>query len=418
MKKLTPLLSVMLAIALVLVSMPKAQAATLTLQASGEVSQTVVSDEDGTLLAKVTQGSLRTDPDWSGLANLSVFSTINHSTSGKLEPGTSGSYTFALHNEYTMGPIEYKFKCEVLQGANVPIIYTVTRSGPGANTGTVSGREPAFSTMTVVPQGGSVVFTLSWTWAFGDSSTGNPLGIPDDLLNNEGYNVDNPIGIAARESNLKHAVKLEFYIEAAKPSLTVTWKDGSGSTVYDTWPGIASGMTIAQAADHVKRAIPLPTKSGHTFKGFKDKDGRLIIDENGNLVAGDYKITEDMVLFAQWEKDRTWPDWLWPVLGIGGLGVGAAGLTIGGLTLPWLIAIPALPVLLIGGWLLHRSCNENCGRPGCPAAKPDSTKDTNHVMPPKTGESWEVVLAAGMAMAVAAGTMAAMLKRRKREDTP
>jgi LPXTG-motif cell wall-anchored protein len=407
-------LSVVLAIALVAVSMPLAQAAQVELQAGGAVQQNVTSIEPpGVLLAHVTEGALDWEDDLGG--DLNVFATILSSTSGKLEPGTNGSYSFTLHNAYNLGTktIAYRFKLEVLQGKNVPIAYTVTRSSgaPLTLTGTPGQGLLAFDALTDVGPGGTVDFTLTWRWAYNDDGgDADPMGLKAAgvlAAGEAGYTKDNPLGVQARDTGpLKHEVLLEFYIEAAEPedTVTLTWKDGATNKVYDTWPGLTPGMTIAEAAGHTKKAIPTPTRSGYVFAGFKDKNGVMIVNEKGEIVAPvGYAFMEDIELFAQWEKKEN--NW-WPWIIGGGVTIGAGGLIVGGLTIPWLVAIPALPVLGLTAWLIGKNLP---GGPKKPDAKPGP------VTPPKTGESREMELLVGAVGLLAAGMLLTMLRRKKRE---
>jgi len=99
--------------------------------------------------------------------------------------------------------------------------------------------------------------------------------------------------------------------------------------------------------------------------------------------------------------DSAWsfPWWVLVVTAVVG-----GGVVLGSLTLPWWLALPALPVLLLLGW---RLCGNRLCRPEKEAA--------DIVSPPKTGDDWTMVLPAGAGMAMASLAMAAMLRRRKKE---
>ena len=92
------------------------------------------------------------------------------------------------------------------------------------------------------------------------------------------------------------------------------------------------------------------------------------------------------------------PWWLIPLAGILPLG---GGVVIAGMTLPWLIALPVLPILLLcGGKLISRE-------------KPAEKKEI--VTPPKTGENsmWALLPLAGIGLA---GAWLVVLRRRREEE--
>jgi len=110
----------------------------------------------------------------------------------------------------------------------------------------------------------------------------------------------------------------------------------------------------------------------------------------------------EAVLHFYIEADNSNPQFPWWMLGVAAL-IGG-GVVLGGLTLPWWLALPAVPVLLLLGWRL-------CGNRLCRPEK--EAKDI--VSPPKTGDDWTMALSAGAGMAMASLAMAALLRRRKKE---
>ena len=429
MKKLTSVLSVLLAAALVAMAMPVAQAAQVSLQAGGSVLQIIPANEDpSVILAKVTEGGL----DWSDLANLSVFSSL---AGGYLRPGTAGSYPFTLHNEYSL-PIKYTFTYEVAPGSTgVPVAYKV--NGSPLPAGGLTGTVPAKGS-----PGDSLPFTLDWVWGFDDgTSASDPLGIDGvGMLNGDGYSDDNVLGAQSRQANrLGYKVTLKFVIEAEEKekdypppplpyTITLIWY--SNGVEVGRWEGLPPNTTIGEALQmknpdgSPKYAIPpLPNRDGYTFEGFFDPNGKMIVDKDGKVVDPDYVIEADaatgiaiatLEIEAGWEEEGEkekceWPDWLLPGI------VSAGGLIIGGLTIPWLLALPAIPVLGAVGWLLHRHCVKNCGKPLCKAPDGKAAAKIAPVAPPKTGDSLDAALLAGLGLALATGVLALTQRKRKRE---
>ena len=50
--------------------------------------------------------------------------------------------------------------------------------------------------------------------------------------------------------------------------------------------------------------LPVPTKEGNTFKGWEDKDGNAVTDENGNVLDENFKMPAgDLLLKAAWEEN-------------------------------------------------------------------------------------------------------------------
>jgi len=100
------------------------------------------------------------------------------------------------------------------------------------------------------------------------------------------------------------------------------------------------------------------------------------------------------------------PSWLLPVGGV--VLFGAGGLTIGGLTLPWLLALPLLPLVLFGGGALLNKV--------IPAIR--TTTGTKIVPPPKTGEGDALLLLPLALMCFAGLGLVPFLLRRREELNP
>lgn len=445
MKKFMPAMSVMLAIALVFASVPAAWAAEIAMQGSGAVQQAV---RDGNLPAGAVFASVYDgNGEWAGPGGLPIGAQLDvfaDAAGDLLKPGSKGSYDFWLENK-TAGTSEgatllaYIFEFKVKDGTTaLPIRYTINRTGPdAANTGPAVGSPgggPLTYAETELPANGLVKFTLTWEWDFDDGTnpTGaDPLGFKAAGILSDGtagYSDDNPIGVQSEDSfkttekRSTYEVELKFLIletreREADRMVTLVWKDAVTGEVYDTWH-VRPGMTVAEAMKEYGYTMPHPSKFGQTFIGFLDENGKLI-DEN-YVIAKDTVGEVTLIVYANWKK-YDWNKWL---LG-GGIAIGGGGVIIGGLMIPWLFALPALPVICVAGWLLHRHCHKACGKPGCPACtcgglkctcndqSPDSKKVPGYVPPPKTGESWMLPLLAGAFGLLAAGMLVKISKRKE-----
>ena len=214
MKKMAAsMLSVLLAAALVLVSAPRAQAAPeLSLWGSGAIKQVLAPQgidvaETGLLLATVWDkgGTEEWGTCWPTPSVRDVFQLPEDvylqpgSVFGK--PGSSGTYTFTLRNEYA-APIRYWLSVSNFIGPDA------------ANMDPAVDGEPLAWTLTgdpvqgELPVGGSAAFTLTWFW------NGKP--VPGDGKTEEEVNVfDTDYGIQSKLDNRTlYKVLMEFYIEA------------------------------------------------------------------------------------------------------------------------------------------------------------------------------------------------------------
>jgi len=200
MKKFAPTVGILLAAALVFMSIPTVRAEeNISLRASGIVQQSVPAAEDGSvILSKVAEGAA----DWSDLPNLNMFPAAEY-----LRPGSSGDYQFTLHNLYSQ-PISYVFTHSAA-AATIPISYTLTQ---GEYAGTL-------------PKGGSASFTLHWDWPY-------YVDEPKD-------DSDSRLGVASAKAanRTDYEVTLKFEIEAEETEKQ-EWPD---------WlmPGILVGGALA-----------------------------------------------------------------------------------------------------------------------------------------------------------------------------
>lgn len=320
MKKLSSAVSVLLALALVLVSMPKARAAELTLQGSCIVEQylAITPEDDGTILLALVSD---TDGEWGPCCPTPSSRNIFQLDGGFLQPGAGGTYDFRIKNVY-----------------GDTISYTLTAKGFLNLDG--EWEETEFITLDItggdlagdLAPGEEALFTLEWLWDSPEISA-----------------ADSALGVLSASDGLQYKAELKFYVTADE--------------------------------------LPNPPP---------DDDCGLC-----KLLTG---------------------------LGVGKLVIGTGGLIIGGLTLPWLTALPLLPVLLLLSCCLHGG--QDCPPPDCPPeptrvtepADPSRGGDTapddlGPFKPPNTGDSWNAALLAGLGIVLASGIMIEALRRRKRENS-
>ena len=415
MKKLASVLSVLLAAALVLVSMPIAQAAEFTLEGSGVVQRNVPANEDpAVILATVHEGTYATKSttnDWSGPVlngELTLFSGVTALHPGAANGATPADrYKFVLVNEYSK-PIEYTYTHGPVLGpayAVLPIDYTLYRNG--ALTAL-----PAGGLTGTVPVGGYVEFELEWSWDIDDGST--------TALNNgiTGWELDSPIGVdSAQGVRSEYKALLQFYIEADS-SGGVIWMDADGVTEYGKWEweNLLTGTTFTQAVVQ-GFVVPEPVKAGFKFVGWTyDQAGTQPVDLNDII-----RPNEITTVYAQWEVDGVdIPWWIWilppviavPLIPIIGLITGLP-IVLGGLGLLGLggFAISKIKIC----WLCWKPCSEctcegKCRNPDC-----KTTDATKQEKPPKTGDSSTAAWSA-LTMLALSGGLALYLRKRREED--
>ena len=421
MKRLTSVLSILLAAALMVAAMPAARAAEVTLQASGVVVQSVAADEDPAIvLASVHEGTHATvsmSNDWTeplGLdGTLTVFSGVTHLRPGANNSG--GKYKFVLVNEAPGGlPLNYTFSytggpaLSAKNGvtppyADVPIAYNLYVGGSATPTGVPAGGLPG-----TVAAGGYVEFELEWEWAW-----------EDDNPRDTGLGVDSAASLSDPSvlARTKYGVELKFAVEAGG-NITLVWRyiDENGVThELERWENLTPGMSLEEALNLVPgRTVPHPpAREGYIFGGYKDDDtGEWIVNpdgtpNNGYRVASGQAATATATVnaVAVWEEECKWPDWLLPGI-LGGTVIAGGGLLAALASVPlWLLPL-ALPVIAIV-WLCAKY-------PG--ATKPDDTSmKPDYVMPPKTGDNWTLPLLAGMGIVLAGCVMFTTLRKRKKE---
>lgn len=442
MKKLTTALSVLLTLALLVASMPVAQAApAIDLLAEGKVYRSAAAiGAPSVILATVYEGPASAPGmDWDDLAHIRVFPDNT-----RLQPGSNNDavpYKFVLFNEYDEA-ITYDYSQLVLVGNEVPIKYTLMKRAKG---------EAAFTpaaiphTGVTVPVDGWVEFELRWKWDRDeDDARDTVVGMNSAASHN------------ATGERTKYQVQLKFYIEAER-YVTLYWLDADGSDMgIAPWTRLIPGKSLQYAMDEYGYEWPEdPQKAGFLFKGFtlRGGDSDAYITPDFVIPDGEDELAVELYLEAQWEPDDQddgckLPPWVIPL--IGGIVIGIGGITIGGLTLPWLAALPLLPLLpllLVGGALLLRpgncehdnckcgdgcdcdcgsNCDCDCGCDCCgasasvpattgPVGDGENAGGADEFKPPYTGDNRALPLSAALGLALA-GMAALLLRRRKREE--
>jgi|GEM_PF-6299563 len=94
-------------------------------------------------------------------------------------------------------------------------------------------------------------------------------------------------------------------------TVVATWTPASYTVTLDqslasapAWATLTAG-TASVTATYLAAlpAIPvLPSRVGYDFKGYKDGSGTLYYDETGAAVLDSYELTENVTLYAQWDK--------------------------------------------------------------------------------------------------------------------
>lgn len=313
MRKFMSALSVLLAAAMMLMAVPVARAAQVTLEAGGVVLQSVTANEAPSVpLATVHEGNYAARSvtnDWNGPVlngSLTLFAGAVQlqpgATNGAKGAAPASPYRFVLVNDYT-GPIDYTFTSRgLVNGTESGVIaYKLTKGAPNGT----------------VPLGGYVEFELEWEW--------------------------------------------KYYVSPA-------------SDAADTALGENSAVKLAQDSART------------TYKA----ELKFVIQADEPAGA-----------------ESKWPDWLLPGV-LGGTAIAGGGLLAALASVPLWALLLALPVIA-AVWCCTK----------LPAIRTPASKDKKpdqYVMPPKTGESWNAVLPAGLGMALAAGVIGTMLLRRRREE--
>jgi len=206
---------------------------------------------------------------------------------------------------------------------------------------------------------------------------------------------------------LAYWVKYEIIAEAEIPVPQATVKfamDDAGAIpcsfggVPSTFPNWTVDVGTTPAG---KGGLPTPdAPANKVFVGWKYFDGTDWVAVGNNFPFSEAREYVFVAVFETLpEQDDCDIPW-WP-FALGGVGLlGAGGVAIAGMTLPWLVALPLLPILLLcGGKILSKE-------------KPADCKEI--IMPPKTGEdtTWALLPIAGIGLA---GAWLVLLRRRREE---
>jgi len=200
------LLSVLLAVALAFVSMPKAQAAeSIGLSASGVIYQSIDVEETGLVLATVTDWQGEWGPCYPVPSARDVFRLPAGvylqpgSVFGK--PGSSGTYEFTLHNEYAAA-IRYKLDVTKYLGADPQSMVKALDGEPFIWTLTGAAAEGELAV------GESAAFVLTWFW------NGKPEAGSSET-EAEKNSFDTVFGVQSKlDDRTLYKVLMEFYVEA------------------------------------------------------------------------------------------------------------------------------------------------------------------------------------------------------------
>jgi len=370
MRRITPALSVLLAVALVVVSMPAARAAPPPPRAGGTVNPVIFLDDNPAVeIAIAWEGALG-GSDWAadlgGDLNLFVLPPDEY-----LRPGTGGSYDFALENIYG-GPFDYTFSVVEIDPAALPLAYKLKVNG-------------AYVDFTGERYSGSLAkdayapFVLEWAWPY-------QISLPLDTI-------DTGFGIQSREEDrLPCDVTLRFDIQADDPEPPEP-------------PGPKFPWWLIPLAGG---AVLVATVLGGTALG-----GAAVT--LGGLILGGAALAGTVVSGAALALSAT-------LLGGAALGSvafgtvagGAAGVLTGG------IAAAILPPLLAA---VFRPDKATCDIPGCPHEDCSDAADDNvsadkgqkvpgYTMPPNTGDARLIPLAL-LVMALCAGALLLLNRRRR-----
>jgi len=288
--------------------------------------------------------------------------TINwiNPASYDLTPGPDGIYTFVLYAEY--------------QGKDTLVRFFL-------DDGTTATRTPYIKPGETTPY---EVWVQAYDTVASQTGTGKafPTGLPTPGTRADGCVFDG-----------WEYIRRDWEHEA--PELpTVTPAPGEGGAVMQAIGDIIRRIAVAAGFQFDPRLVArdLPKRSELTPPL---TPGRELTPQRDN----DYYVCD---LYAKYKAppgpdDCDFPWWLLPLGGIGLLGAG--GVAIAGMTLPWLIALPLLPVLLLLGGKIIK----------------DRPAKQEIITPPKTGEggAWELLPLAGIGLA---GAWLVVLRRRREEE--
>lgn len=148
--------------------------------------------------------------------------------------------------------------------------------------------------VTGVPEGGAIPADTTKTVKDGAFEVGAAT-VPTGYTFS-GWFINSATGAKADATYTMTAAPVTFYGEFKAETYNINYDVNGGNYIPSTPVVYDTPVTN----------ITVPTKEGHTFKGWADEKGELVTDAEGNVLDPDFKMpANDLTLKATWEKNPT-----------------------------------------------------------------------------------------------------------------
>ncbi len=198
------------------------------------------------------------------------------------------------HGEEVVAP-DYDLKPGYeFEGWDIPAGTKAEDSDDYSNDAELINYDVKYVATTGIPAGGAIPADTTKTVKDGAFEVGTAT-VPTGYTFT-GWFINSPTGAKADATYTMTAAPVTFYGEFKAETYNINYDVNGGNYIPSTPVVYDTPVTD----------IVVPTKEGHTFKGWQDESGALITDAEGNVLDPNFKMpANDLTLKATWEKNPT-----------------------------------------------------------------------------------------------------------------